>query len=63
MNEIIRKIAEQSFNKYCENNIDLEKFADLIIRECAELFYLDEKSEATGLYIGNMIYNHFGIKK
>ena len=35
MNERIREIAEQCHHRYSEHNIDLEKFAQLIIQDCA----------------------------
>lgn len=35
MNERIKQLAEQCHHRYSEHNIDLEKFAELIIQECA----------------------------
>ena len=35
MNERIKLLAEQCHHRYSEHNIDLEKFAELIVRECA----------------------------
>ena len=37
MNERIKELAEQCYHRYSEHNIDLEKFAELIVRECANL--------------------------
>jgi hypothetical protein len=34
MNERILKLAEQCHHRYSEHNIDLEKFAELIVKEC-----------------------------
>lgn len=34
MNERIKELAEQCYHRYSEYNIDLEKFAELLIREC-----------------------------
>ena len=34
MNERIKELAEQCNHNYSEHNIDLEKFANLIIDEC-----------------------------
>jgi hypothetical protein len=68
MNERIRKLAEQAGLLYAQlgpsvetrymkkKEQELERFADLIVRECAEL--------STG-YTGNvklLICNHFGIE-
>ena len=66
MNDRIHKLAEQAgFDLYEDGNFrsepgqwinaELERFADLIIKECAEL--------STG-YTGNvkmLIMNHFGV--
>jgi hypothetical protein len=35
MNERIKELAEQCHHRYAEHNIDLEKFAELIVLECA----------------------------
>jgi len=65
MNERIRWFMEECFDvtvdgrgreECCADYINVEKFADLIIRECAEL--------STG-YTGNvklLIMNHFGME-
>ena len=67
MNERIKKLVEQAgFDLYEDGsfrvepgqwiNAEIEKFADLIIMECAEL--------STG-YTGNvklLIFNHFGME-
>ena len=65
MNERIQRFVENCFDisidsrgreECCADYINVEKFADLIIRECAEL--------STG-YSGNvklLICNHFGIE-
>ena len=34
MNERIKQLAEQCHHRYSEHNIDLEKFAQLIVGEC-----------------------------
>lgn len=34
MNERIQELAEQCYHRYSEHNIDLEKFAELIVKEC-----------------------------
>jgi hypothetical protein len=39
MNERIKALAEQCHHRYSEHNIDLEKFAELIVRECVERIY------------------------
>lgn len=37
MNERTKELAEQCYHRYSEHHIDLEKFAELIINECAEI--------------------------
>jgi hypothetical protein len=37
MNDRIKELAEQCYHRYSEHNIDLEKFAELIVKECADL--------------------------
>lgn len=36
-NERIKQLAEQCYHLYSEHNIDLEKFAELIVKECTEI--------------------------
>ena len=85
MNERIRELAEQattkveyyppSRNGYPEYRYDFdrEKFAELIVRECAELSvnsqYANTKSEyyegfnEALVYVGNKIKQHFGVEE
>ena len=53
MNERIRELADQCYHRYSEYNIDLEKFAELIVRECASLAY-----DGPG-----GILDHFGLEE
>ncbi len=85
MNERIRELAEQAglrFTQLMSNPMvpvvdgketDLEKFAELIVRECAELSvnsqYANTKSEyyegfnEALVYAGNKIRKHFGVEE
>ena len=73
MNERIKELAEQCYHRYSEHNIDLEKFAELIVRECAELSknsqYANTKSEyyegfnEALIYVGNKIKQHFAVEE
>lgn len=62
MNERIRELAERcttSFvNMHCEweDDFDQEKFAELIVRECAK-FCEDKNSKL----LGTMMKEHFGV--
>ncbi len=37
MNERIKELADQCYHRYSEHNIDLEKFAQLIVKECMDI--------------------------
>ena len=37
MNERIRELAEQCYHRYSEHHIDLQKFAELIVKETLEV--------------------------
>ena len=61
MNERIQERADQCYHQYSEYNIDLEKFAELIVRECAEwvndnLGLVDEEAKAD-------LLKHFGVEE
>ena len=84
MNERIRKLIEQATTKrefYPEGcngypkyryDFDQEKFAELIVRECAEISEQSQWSEAKGeyyegfneamIYVSNKIKEHFGVE-
>jgi hypothetical protein len=66
MNERIEKLADQCWSKSeYDPSIDPwfnhRKFAELIVKECVELFDGNEQSEL-GYRIGDRIYKHFGVK-
>ena len=65
MNERIRELAEQatSYNNSDGWLFDKEKFAQLIVRECAGKvdFILREKSNGGGT-MGDEIREHFGVE-
>ena len=53
MNERIRELAEQCHHQYSEHNIDLEKFAELIVQECCDQVRMVDAME---------IKRHFGVE-
>jgi len=65
MNERIRELAEQCQHRYSEHNIDLEKFAELIVKECAKV--LEVQGATTGReeynYGASLLEEHFGIEE
>jgi len=78
MNERIRElILEAGFPKFDKMYVvsdgeELEKFAELIVRECAEISEQSQWSEAKGeyyegfneamIYVSNKIKEHFGVR-
>ena len=59
MNERIRELAEQArSNEYGE--FDKEKFAELIIKECANVAH--ECIDDEWFDVGGAIKEHFGVK-
>ena len=69
MNERIRELAEQCHHRYSEHNIDLEKFAELIVWDCIEAIDAKEytmggDTEAMGMRFSiNIIKKHFGVEE
>jgi hypothetical protein len=81
MNERIRLLALQAgatttqrsgWIDYGTLDLDVEKFAQLIVRECAEISEQSQWSEAKGeyyegfneamIYVSNKIKEHFGVE-
>ena len=76
MNERIRQLAEQAntIGDWGEDitegryfvypNIkNLEKFAELIVRECAEFVSSDRQNDEYGVFVSNRIKQHFGVEE
>ena len=62
MNERIRLLAEQCHHLYSEHNIDLDKFAQLIVQECAELIE-SQHTWITSVAASALIRKHFGVEE
>ncbi len=74
MNERIRELAEQAEETYTykdfspnggevtkqSKTVNLEKFAELIVRECTEVAHCN--FHVDGLTLGNIMKEHFGGK-
>ncbi len=63
MNERIRELAEQCYHRYSEHHIDLEKFAELIVRECADKCLAMAYVNPGPHHYAAMIKEHFGVKE
>ena len=40
-----------------------EKFAELIVRECAEFVSSDRQNDEYGVFVSNRIKKHFGVEE
>jgi hypothetical protein len=67
MNERIQQLAEQCYHRYSEYNIDLEKFAQLIVRECMDVCYRTdteyEGHKVKSTVIASKVAEHFGVEE
>jgi len=67
MNERIKELArEAGLLAYNPEGppTKLEKFAELIVRECADLFEVEYgKSEVSGDEVARVLKQHFGVKE
>ena len=73
MNERINQLAEQATTivdtvnsqGYSSSyaNFDREKFAELIIKECANFVSNDRHNDDYGVFVANRIKQHFGFEK
>ena len=43
--------------------ITLEKFAELIVKECAEFVSNDRQNDDYGVFVANRIKEHFGVEE
>jgi hypothetical protein len=59
MNERIREFEKQCWNHQA-NCLDVAKFAELIVRECADIGHLYEGGEYE---VRNQIMAHFGVEE
>ena len=68
MNERIKQLAEQceSFGSWDNKtySFDKEKFAELIVQECADYFGREggQRFEVDGNWIAKTIKQHFGVE-
>jgi hypothetical protein len=68
MNQRIRELAEQTgwaeHIRYKPTRIEIEKFAELIVNQCADIAQQHNKSPvAAPLAIGYVIREHFGVEE
>lgn len=61
MHENIKKLAEQAELNLELQSLKVEKFAELIAKECANLFNLTYTDEQYARRIDKTILKHFGL--
>ena len=57
MNERIKQFEKQCWD-HQTNHLDTEKFAELIVKECAKLIDAEESQSS----YGDMLKQHFGVE-
>ena len=64
MNERLQELARQA-GFFANPDVEkFEKFAELIVRECADLFEVEYgKSEVSGDEVARVLKQHFGVKE
>ena len=65
MNERIKQLAEQCYHRYSDN-IDLEKFAELIVRECADIakhHVMNISTYGDAEFVDEQIRKQFGVEE
>ena len=60
MNERIKELEKQCWD-HQTNHLNAEKFAELIVRECAKI--ADSADESACEWIGGNILTHFGVEE
>lgn len=68
MNKRIEELAEQCTRSYRDGNgeyidqVDTEKFAELIVRECAQFIFVLDAEPMSHKSAAKLLLDHFGIK-
>ena len=69
MNERIKELAEQAgylpdmFGIGHWDMPECKKFAELIVKECAEFVSSDRQNDDYGVFVSNRIKEHFGVEE
>jgi hypothetical protein len=64
MNEQIKLLEKQCWD-HQTNHLNIEKFAEIVIKECANIAYGYDlpKMSGPGMIIGGRIEQHFGVEE
>lgn len=60
MNKILSDIAKEALVEHCISHVRLQAFAELIIRECADIATIHQHEWDTA---GSYVLKHFGLEK
>jgi hypothetical protein len=68
MNERIQELLIQCTQEsidgsFANRYVDQKKFAELIIKECADFVSNDRQNDDYGVFVANRIKQHFGVKE
>ena len=62
MNPLVENIYRRAWKETTHHNATMQKFAELIVRECANLFEVEWGEEKlTGNDVGYVVKKHFGV--
>ena len=60
MNEVLTKIAKEAMVEHCISHVRLQAFAELIIKECADIATINQFQPYTA---GSYVLKHFGVEE
>jgi len=60
MNDRLKEIAKEALVEHCISHRRLEEFAQLIVKECAEVAHCN--FHVDGLTLGGIMKQHFGVE-
>ncbi len=69
MNERLKELADKAkagnwqYRNFITEEVDLDKFAELIVRECAAVAYSYDPLEPVPSAIARLIQEHFGVEE
>jgi len=62
MNERIQELAKEAMLEHCVSHVRLEKFAELIVRECINICEQGTPTQTTSSGAASFIKQHFGVE-
>jgi hypothetical protein len=63
MNPLVENIYRRAWKETTDHHATMQRFAELIVRECANLFEVEWGEEKlTGNDVGYVVKKHFGVQ-